>query len=102
MLHRISGVLGVAAPQLGAHIEVRALKATDPPGVPVLTVAGGERRQDSVRLGLAALAFSANFSIIFLNSTKVLTSKKGNVQVTNPYSYLHLRTFVRISILHHR
>lgn len=35
--------------------ELDALKDACPPGVPVLAVAGGERRQDSVRLGLAAL-----------------------------------------------
>lgn len=40
--------------------ELSALKAADPPGVPVLAVAGGERRQDSVRLGLAALPSSCS------------------------------------------
>ncbi len=35
--------------------ELDSLKARHAPGVPVLAVAGGERRQDSVRLGLAAL-----------------------------------------------
>lgn len=35
--------------------ELEALKNTFCPGVPVLAVPGGDRRQDSVRLGLAAL-----------------------------------------------
>jgi 2-C-methyl-D-erythritol 4-phosphate cytidylyltransferase/2-C-methyl-D-erythritol 2,4-cyclodiphosphate synthase len=35
--------------------ELRELQERHEPGVPLLAVAGGERRQDSVRLGLAAL-----------------------------------------------
>jgi 2-C-methyl-D-erythritol 4-phosphate cytidylyltransferase/2-C-methyl-D-erythritol 2,4-cyclodiphosphate synthase len=35
--------------------ELDALKNACPPGLPVKATAGGERRQDSVRLGLAAL-----------------------------------------------
>jgi 2-C-methyl-D-erythritol 4-phosphate cytidylyltransferase/2-C-methyl-D-erythritol 2,4-cyclodiphosphate synthase len=35
--------------------ELHDLKEASPVGVPVLAVAGGKRRQDSVRLGLAAL-----------------------------------------------
>ena len=44
------------APELDDRIrELEDLKARFAPGVPVLAAAGGERRQDSVRLGLAAL-----------------------------------------------
>ncbi len=45
------------APELDERArELELLKETSPVGVPVLAVAGGERRQDSVRLGLAALS----------------------------------------------
>lgn len=56
----VPGLAGVVvvfpAPELdGRARELEFLKETGPVGVPVLAVAGGERRQDSVRLGLAAL-----------------------------------------------
>lgn len=38
-----------------AEAELRSLEKTCPPGVPLRAVSGGARRQDSVRLGLAAL-----------------------------------------------
>lgn len=44
-----------------------------------------------------AAAFGANFSIIFLNSAKVLTSEKGNVQVASPYSIIFWALFFSLS-----
>jgi len=53
----LAGMVVVFPPQEldERRTELEALKAEFAPGVPVLAVAGGLRRQDSVRLGLAAL-----------------------------------------------
>ena len=53
----LAGMVVVFPPQeLDARTrELQDLKERFAPGVPVLAAAGGERRQDSVRLGLAAL-----------------------------------------------
>lgn len=53
----LSGVVVVFPPQElePRRAELDELKNTFDPGLPVLAVSGGDRRQDSVRLGLAAL-----------------------------------------------
>jgi 2-C-methyl-D-erythritol 4-phosphate cytidylyltransferase/2-C-methyl-D-erythritol 2,4-cyclodiphosphate synthase len=53
----LAGVVLVFAPlELDRRsTELETLKSISRPGVPILAVAGGDRRQDSVRMGLAAL-----------------------------------------------
>ena len=53
----LAGVVLVFAPlELDRRrAELETLKSISHPGVPILAVAGGDRRQDSVRMGLAAL-----------------------------------------------
>ena len=49
-------VLVFPAPELDLRqAELETLKNISDPGVPILAVAGGDRRQDSVRMGLAAV-----------------------------------------------
>ena len=54
---RVHGLVLVFPPDRKeeAEAEMRALEKSESPGVPLLAAGGGERRQDSVRLGLAAL-----------------------------------------------
>lgn len=47
-----------------AEEQLRVLCRNEDPGLPWLAVAGGSRRQDSVRLGLAALPLRARFVLI--------------------------------------
>lgn len=47
-----------------AEEQLRVLCRREDPGLPCLAVAGGRKRQDSVRLGLAALPLRARFALI--------------------------------------
>lgn len=63
---RIHGLALVFPPdkKTEAEAEMRSLKKANPPGVPLVAVSGGVRRQDSVRLGLAALPRDCAFVLI--------------------------------------
>lgn len=62
----LSGLVLVFAPDRleESSALVRELIRSDDPGLPVLTVAGGARRQDSVRAGLAALPRDCRYVLV--------------------------------------
>ena len=73
---RIHGLVLVFPPDRKeeAEAEMRTLEKNESPGVPLLAAGGGERRQDSVRLGLAALPADCTAVLVHDSARPFLTT----------------------------